>query len=287
MNTDIKTKRSPMNILVTLDSNYVEPLTVMLSSLMHSNPGEFFNIYTAHSTLTEEDFERIASSVESSRCRVIPIQVSGELLRDAPVLKRISKETYYRLIAADYLPESVDRVLYIDPDTVIINPIRRLFELELHGCVMAGATHIGAMRLRINRKRLDMCENSEYVNAGVLLMDIAAIRSCITSEQIFAYISKMGNKLYLADQDVINALFCDKMYIIDERILNLDETTYFHHRDSISLSWVKKNTMIVHYNGKYKPWRENYRGKLKGFYDVELSYLNSRLAAAKDIKRAG
>lgn len=48
-----------MNILVTLDSNYVFPLTVLLKSLMITNSEGEFDIYVAHSSLTEEDFGKI------------------------------------------------------------------------------------------------------------------------------------------------------------------------------------------------------------------------------------
>ena len=37
-----------MNILVTLDSNYVGPLTVLLKSLMITNPNNSFDLYVAH-----------------------------------------------------------------------------------------------------------------------------------------------------------------------------------------------------------------------------------------------
>ena len=48
-----------MNILVTLDSNYVFPLTVLLKSLMITNSESEFDIYVAHSSLTEEDFGKL------------------------------------------------------------------------------------------------------------------------------------------------------------------------------------------------------------------------------------
>ena len=45
-----------MNILVTLDRNYLPPLRVMLGSLFLNNPGETFSIYLVGDGLTEEDW---------------------------------------------------------------------------------------------------------------------------------------------------------------------------------------------------------------------------------------
>ncbi|MBB6215868.1 lipopolysaccharide biosynthesis glycosyltransferase [Anaerosolibacter carboniphilus] len=48
-----------MNILVTLNSNYIKPLRVMLNSLLVNNPEESFDIYIMHSSLTDKDLNYI------------------------------------------------------------------------------------------------------------------------------------------------------------------------------------------------------------------------------------
>jgi lipopolysaccharide biosynthesis glycosyltransferase len=52
-----------MNILVTLDSNYVKPLTVMLKSLFLNNDGERFTIYLLHSRLNSEELNSLNSFI--------------------------------------------------------------------------------------------------------------------------------------------------------------------------------------------------------------------------------
>ena len=130
-----------MNILVTLDSNYVFPLTVLLKSLMITNSESEFDIYVAHSSLTEEDFEKIKSAADLSRTRIHPTLVSAGILENAPVLKRITKETYYRLLMMDYLPQNVDRILYIDPDTVVLRDISPLYNIDFKGRTIPVTAH--------------------------------------------------------------------------------------------------------------------------------------------------
>ena len=103
-----------MNILVTLDANYIRPLSVMLHSLV------------AHSSLTDENIESIFRGIARSRFNVHSIRLSHELNADAPTEDRITKETYYRLTAHEFLPAELDRILYIDPDTLILNSISDL-----------------------------------------------------------------------------------------------------------------------------------------------------------------
>ena len=45
-----------MNILVTLDRNYLPPLRVMLGSLLRNDPRETFDIYTIGDGLRPEDW---------------------------------------------------------------------------------------------------------------------------------------------------------------------------------------------------------------------------------------
>lgn len=45
--------KDKINILVTLDENYIPYLNVMLFSLIHSNPDCQFDIYLLHSSIPE------------------------------------------------------------------------------------------------------------------------------------------------------------------------------------------------------------------------------------------
>ena len=96
------------------------------------------------------------------------------------------------------------------------------------------------------------------------MINVENMRKYITADEIFTYISKKGKSLFQADQDVINALFKDKIISINPCFYNLDEATY--RRNRLNLQWVRKNTVFVHYNGKNKPWKNNYRGELDVFW---------------------
>ncbi|MGI6745152.1 MAG: General stress protein A [Firmicutes bacterium ADurb.Bin300] len=283
----MKTCNKTINILVTLDSNYVGPLTVMLFSLLRSNPFEKFDVYVAHSSLKEADFIRIRSVADSSKCNIIPLHIDEKLLCNAPVLKRITKETYYRLIAADYLPQEVKRILYIDPDTVVINSLRSLYDTDLGENLIMGSTHTGRFLEGVCRKRLNMTHGSKYVNAGVLLMNVEGIRQTVKTEDIFKYIDNNAKKLYLADQDVINALFCERTIIVDACVFNLDEKTFKRFKNEIDNNWIDRNTVIVHFNGKYKPWKDGYKGVLKCFFDRETAIMKKTTNVMLATKMAG
>ena len=256
-----------MNILVTLDSNYVGPLTVFLKSLMITNPNNEFDIYVAHSSLTKEDFIKINGAINPSNTRIHPIVVSPGILADAPVFKRISNETYYRLLMMDYLPETVDRILYIDPDTVILKDISPLYNMDFKGKTIGAAGHTKLFIEDINHIRFRTGRESRYFNAGVMMVNVEKLRKNVTSQMVFDYVKKNKRWLFVADQDVLNGMFGNDMIPIDECVYNLDEKTVIYNRRRVrNLRWVEENTVIVHYNGKYKPWKKGYKGMLAPFW---------------------
>lgn len=256
-----------MNILVALDGNYVGPLCVLLKSLMISNPNGIFDLYVAHSSLKKEHFDRIDKAVDKKRVTVHPVEIDPALLNDAPVMDRISKETYYRLLLMDYLPKEVDRILYIDPDTIIINDIRSFYNIDFKGKTLAACGHTKSWCEFLNRVRFHSPKDVRYFNAGVIMFNVDKLRKTVTSDDIFRYMKKHRRWLFLADQDVLNGMFNTETVFADECIYNLDEKTVKFNKDRVKdLDWVRKNTVIVHFNGKFKPWKPGYQGILLPLY---------------------
>lgn len=268
------------NILVTLNSAYVAPLTTMLRSLAETNKGEAINLYVAYSSLTQDDFQSIKYALSDADAEVYPIRLDDEIFNNAPSLKRISKETYYRIFAPLYLPKSVDRVLYIDPDTVIINPLKQFYRTDFGDNLIIAAKHFDGIIDFWNRKRLFMKKSERYINAGIMLMNIEEMRKEFNQQRVFDLIKKYHSILFLADQDAINILYDGKIKTYTEFKINLDERTFSHMLKRMTLDealeFVQKFTLIVHFNGKQKPWKENYNGCLKLFYDTYKDSLPRR-----------
>ena len=60
------TKKEKINILVTLDENYVPYLNIMLSSMLHSNRDCFFDVYLLHSAIREDKVLKQKKSSEKA-----------------------------------------------------------------------------------------------------------------------------------------------------------------------------------------------------------------------------
>lgn len=268
-----------MNILVTIDYNYMKPLSVMLHSLSMQHPAVPITVYVAHSTLTEDHISFLRKTVETPRLKLSFIFLSDDFLEEAPTTDRYPKEMYYRIFATQYLPESLDRVLYLDPDLVVINPLTDLYALDFKGNLFAAATHINSALRKLNEIRLDSPINCPYINSGVMLMNLNLLRKTQNIHQVIDYIDKYHNRLLLPDQDVISTLYGDKILLIDALRYNMTERTYSARlkkkNEKLSLEEIRKNSCIIHYCGRNKPWKSHYRGKLNVFYQEVVDNLQS------------
>ena len=91
------------------------------------------------------------------------------------------------------------------------------------------------------------------------MMNLRALRAFFSPEEVFACIRQHPHSLFLADQDVLNALYGERILRLDENIYNLDERCFRRlvkrYGKAAAMELVRQNTCILHYNGKYKPWR--------------------------------
>lgn len=260
-----------MNLLVTLDARYIPVLRVMLYSLLQKNPSEAFTLYLAHSSLTEQDIHAAAAGLDGARLTICPVKISDEMLAGAPIEKRYPREMYYRLFAAQFLPASVERILYLDPDIVVLGSVRELYDLAFGEHFFAAASHVKKGFQKFNNLRLDMPDGSSYVNSGVMMMNIAALRARQDTVEVLRYIEENKNLMMLPDQDVLNALYHDRILHLNPLLYNLSEKYFRNYNlspknDPIDVEWVRLHTVFLHYCGRNKPWKPSYRGKLDCFY---------------------
>ncbi len=255
-----------INLLVTVDKKYVEPLCVMLTSYGESNKGVSTNLFIAHSSLGEEELTRIEALAGKYGITVHSVFITENWFENTPVLARLPQESFYRLMAFRYLPEEIDRCLYLDPDIIIRQPLTELFNMRLDDNYIAAASHTHLLVNMANNIRLGTQENTLYFNSGVLLMNLDAIRRDFTLQKVLDTLEENIQRLWLGDQDLTNILFCGRIKLLDEKIYNLDERAYNRSKKEFTLDDVAEKTAIIHYNGKHKPWLKGYKGVLDRFY---------------------
>lgn len=268
--TQEETRTNPINLLVTFDKNYIEPFQIMLKSLAGSNPQEIFHIWLLHSAIPREDLLRLSEYCNFLGMALMPIQVERTMFENAPVSKQYPQEMYYRLMAPLLLPEHLDRILYLDPDILVINSVRPLWEKQLGDCTFAAASHSSIFEFIKNVNKVRLGTEHDYFNTGVLLMDLKRARRLVEPEDIYNCVREHAELLLLPDQDVFNFLYGTDTLQIEDNIWNYDAryaSAYFVKSDGeYDMDWVMQNTVFLHFCGKQKPWKKRYDSRFSSLY---------------------
>ena len=251
-----------IQLLFSLDANYLPQLRVLLSSLALNNPGEAFDLYLLHEELGKGALAALRDWCARRGWGFTPVAVGEENFRGAPVTAQYPREMYYRLLAGELLPQGVKRILYLDPDILAINPVRPLWETDMEGNLFAAAAHTGKTELANSVNRLRLGTNSDYYNSGVLLMDLGRCRKEVLPDALFRYAREHRRELVMPDQDMLNALYGHRILPLEDARWNYDARNYNNYLlrsgGMQDVAWVMENTALLHFCGKAKPWKPNY-----------------------------
>ena len=258
------------NLLFCVNQKMLGLMSACLKSLLRSGGYGYYDVFVLHSDL-EESIQRAMERDFQERVTFHFLQVPEELFADFPETARYPRQIYYRLAAPLLLPRELDRILYLDVDVVAINSLRPFYEVDFEGSYFVGCTHTREFLTKLNQARLQSDKAVAYINTGVLLMNLNVLRQVIRLEEISAYVREHEKALILPDQDILTALYGDKIkladslrYNLSDRVLNFYNGS--HPKEKRDVNWVRRNTAIIHYCGRNKPWNEGYTGTLGVFY---------------------
>ena len=258
------------NLLFCVNQKMLGLMSACLKSLLRSGGYGYYDVFVLHSDL-EESIQRAMERDFQERVTFHFLPVPEELFADFPETARYPRQIYYRLAAPLLLPRELDRILYLDVDVVVINSLRPFYEVDFESSYFVGCTHTREFLTKLNQARLQSDKAVAYINTGVLLMNLNVLRQVIRLEEISAYVREHEKALILPDQDILTALYGDKIKLADSLLYNLsDRVLNFyngsHPKEKRDVNWVRRNTAIIHYCGRNKPWNEGYTGTLGVFY---------------------
>ena len=259
-----------MNLLFAINQNFTDLLCNCILSIVKNGGEDHYNAYILHSDLQDEDKKKIQLSTgEQMQCHFIYVEEAA--VAGFPESSRYPKQIYYRLLAPLLLPVGLDRILYLDVDLVVINPLKDLYYMDFEDNYYIACSHIKNLLTKFNQMRLGVDGNVPYINTGVMLMNLDSLRKVLTLEQIQKTAEEKMRIFMLPDQDLLTVMYGDKIKLADTMRYNLSDRmiSYYNadpRHEKLDLEWVRKNAVIIHYYGKNRPWKDKYSGILDVFY---------------------
>lgn len=255
-----------MNILVAVNNQYIRPLLVMLDSLF-THETEALDIYLFYSLVSERYLRLLDSYIDKRGGRFIPVLVEDSVFQEAPLKRYFTKEVYYRVLCGRLLPETLERILYLDTDIIIRGSLESFYYKEFRGKTLIGILDLIGVRYYkeqhyLRLEQIGLSRDDIYVNSGVLLFNLVKMRESFVPEEFLRQTQEKRDVIEMVDQDMINVYFKGQIGTAEETynypILVFSASFIWNW---VMGGWRKENPRIVHYMGIPKPWEPNYFGK--------------------------
>ena len=209
---------STIEVALCIDDNVVDYMETLIYSI-YKNTSSYVNVNIIYKELSDESLDKLAWIDEKmSTINVRPVQISEELHKS---LKKISLghdkwqlpiSSYYRIFLADILPD-VDRIIYLDADTLLTGDLTELWRTDLEGNFLAACLDEKAYMKKavsvLNPRR------REYFNSGVLIFDLYLFRKYKIINSFLDFLVDTTDLYALGDQDALNLYFLDAVKLLD------------------------------------------------------------------------
>ena len=261
------------NIVYATDDTFAPVLGTSLLSLLRNNKeAKKINFFILDSGISKENkfrIEKICDNFVNASLKWIKIESISKKIGIDVKNDRGSFSQYSRLFIGDVLDNSVERVLYLDCDTLILASLKDLWNIELKGNIIAALKDAFS---KYYRKNINLVNDDLMFNSGVMLIDLKAWRDNKIKEKAISFIRQRHGKVQQGDQGVLNSVLSNKTYALDPRY-NLVSIFYDLNYREIKLyrspvnfysekiiAKAKENPVILHFTSSFysiRPWFKN------------------------------
>lgn len=233
-------------IFYASDDNYAPYLAVSIASLAANSSKDYnYDIHVLTSPMSEENKNRIgALGTENVTVTFDDMSERINTIADKVAIRDYySMATYFRIFIANMFPE-YDKAIYIDADTVVIDDIAKLYNMDIGDNLIGGMAE-NVMTMDVFNRYSSIVlgvPGGEYFNAGLVLMNLEQFRATKMESRFIEILSK--RKFPVAqDQDYLNILCHGRVSYLPVE-WNLDPVDM--HKD--------KMPHILHYKMHRRPW---------------------------------
>lgn len=256
-------------VVFSTDYYYVVPTCVAIISLLeNADHNTYYKIFVLVHRQEKKAIESLLQDIDRQygNCSVVLVTVDESLFKNAVIVNGyLSVATYYRLIISDILKEYA-KCIYLDGDILVRKDLHDLYQEDIGqdfiGGIKAWNMYRHSTLTEALEQELEIPIVDQYINAGVLLINLDKIRKSKLKDKFLKYVDK--GFLY-EDQDILNMCCYPHIKHLDAKyntysILykSSEALTEFMDKPEETLKEQVLDPAIVHFSGKFiKPWENS------------------------------
>lgn len=197
-----------MNIAYHSSDLFAPVLGMSMASVFENNKDfDEITIYVIENQISEGNKERLRELADTYKRKVIFIPMPDINRAENLNLKKVKEkwifDSYCRMFLDHLLPESVERVLYLDGDVLVVDSLKELWNLNLQG--RSAAAVIDCFSEEYYRL-FKFSANGRYYNSGVILFDLNLWHQQDMAGKIRQYIAENNGYVFFMEQTVFSYL---------------------------------------------------------------------------------
>ncbi len=248
-------------IFFSTDDNYMQYLDVAIRSLIKNASRDYkYRIVILNTGLDREKVDKIRS-LEDENFIINFVDIThaiGDIKYQLKNIYHFGLATYYRLFIQNLFTE-YDKILYLDCDIVVLGDISKLYFTDLDDNAIGGVVEQFILHSPVfshYTKEAIGIDSKNYINAGIMIMDLAKLRELQIEERFIDLINTYNFDVIDPDQAYINFLCQGKIKYLP---INWNRTPL----QDIAC----ESPNIIHYALGEKPWQNDKSYLAEYFWD--------------------
>jgi len=256
-----------MNIIYTCDDNYCWLMGISMISLFENNKNaDNLKVYLLGDNISADTYNVLSGIAQKYNRNFELIDVPNLNIPKSISSGRWPKSAFTRMFAAELLPPTLNKVLYLDADTIVNDSIIDLFEFDSKEYAVCGVKDCVS---KFYKKKIGIKSKAAYINAGVLLLNLDLLRKIDVRDRMNKFLDRYISAVNYADQDVLNGIFAGEFGILPpqydvmtlpsvysyNQIQQIRRPSNYYSRKEIDYS--TSHPVIIHYTTcmlNVRPW---------------------------------
>lgn len=197
-------------ISMSLDNNHIYPTLISMISFLENNDKDK-NLLIYYLLLSNDFIKEKINIFESLKNNYdvrINYYIIPNIFKNWKKWRDNTDSHYYKLLIP-MLFQNLERILYLDGDTLAYKDISELYNFPLlNNYIAAPPSPFNKMPKKFEIK------SKIYINVGVILINIKKIRKCKKDLELLYYTSKYSHLCTLPEQDLTNYVFRNKIGLL-------------------------------------------------------------------------
>ena len=215
-----------ISVIVASDNHYAIFIAALLKSMdLHHKTDEHIDFYIIDDGISRDTKKKLDSIVDPVRITLKWFK-SRDIVPENIVIpvdnSAFPLTVYMRVFAPYVVDESVDKLIYLDVDTMLKDDVSKLWDTPLGDFVVGAVQDVGGTvdcewGGIANYKELGLDAKTKYFNSGVLLINPKKWKEQGISEQVISALSKYKEYVQLADQYGLNVALANRWLELDPK----------------------------------------------------------------------